>query len=272
MATQTTNKLPTASVPPQKVELNIKDNKKTANVKVKSTVINVQENTWTQGPENPAPNDSGKGKMVLTVVIIVLKFCVLGLLIAAVGLEVRSLFYSYWGYDDYLYGGYEGRIYRSLWGYYEVGEEYLFSKHKEGNWQDWKKPFIKFQCLALALGLASTLIHAILIALTFVNPHKAVKIALLVAVTLLSIGSGGLVAKTVRDFHKTRPFLGFGTNAVLPGVELQTFTQEGYTQALASGATYLSAAFLSIVLIVLTAVRHAKEPTSVTPMKTSSED
>ncbi|XP_033726867.1 uncharacterized protein LOC117316414 [Pecten maximus] len=269
MAAKTGEKIPTASVSPQQVS-----SSKTTSVKV--AVKTVQENKWTENTASITPDDSGTGNTgtgntILTVVILILKFCVLGMLIAAVGLQVQSLFNSYWGYDDYFDFGYEGRIYHSLWGFYELGDPNLFSVHKEGNWQDWKKPIIKFQCIALALGLAATLLQLILVTLTFVHPHKAVKVALLAAVILLALGGGGLVVRTVTEFKKSRPFLGFGANAISSTTILKTITQDGYTQAFASGATYIATAFLSVILIVLVVVKHAKEPTAVTPLKPPQE-
>ncbi|OWF46038.1 uncharacterized protein LOC110456264 [Mizuhopecten yessoensis] len=294
MATATSDKIPTASVQPQPIPV-VTGNRKT-NGKVKTTSITVQENKvepndekvqeikvkvpnvavtknkWTEGTESEEPRASVTGGKALTVVIIVLKFIVLGQLIAAVGLQIQSLFNSTWGYDDYLDFGYEGRIYHTLWGFYEDGDPVLFSQHKEGNWQDWKKPIIKFQCIALALGIAGTLIQVILVALTFVHPHKAVKIALLIAVILLSGGCGGLVVKTTMNFKGSRPVLGFAISAVSSTTLLQTFTHEGYTQAFVSGATYLAAALFSVILIVLTAVKHTREPTKVTPIKSTQDE
>lgn len=277
MAAKINEKIPTASVPPQQHTVS-----KTSTAK--TTTIKVKENKWTEnlkqesakgaksGNGDPDVLNADKmktGKRVLTVIIVVMKFCVLGLLIASVGLQTQCVFNSNWGYDYYFDFDIEGRIYHSLWGYRQVGADYLFTEHKEGNWQDWKKPIIKLQGIASALGLASTLIQLVLVALTFVHPHKAVKVVLLTAVALLALGSGGLIMKSVIDFKKDRKIQGYGINVIYPTTILKTVTQEGYTQAFVSGATYVSAAVLSLVLIVLVLIKHHKSPTVVTPIKTS---
>lgn len=277
MASKINEKIPTASVPPQQHTVS-----KTSTAK--TTTIKVKENKWTgnlkQESAKGANSRNGDpdvlnadkmetGKRVLTVIIVVMKFCVLGLLIASVGLQTQCVFNSNWGYDYYFDFNIEGRIYHSLWGYRQVGADFLFTEHKEGNWQDWKKPIIKLQGIASALGLASTLIQLVLVALTFVHPHKAVKVVLLTAVALLALGSGGLIMKSVIDFKKDRKIQGYGINVIYPTTILKTVTQEGYTQAFVSGATYVSAAVLSLVLIVLVLIKHHKSPTVVTPIKTS---
>ncbi|XP_060068158.1 uncharacterized protein LOC132548320 [Ylistrum balloti] len=191
-----------------------------------------------------------------------LKFVNCGLLIIAFAVHVHNMFSATWAIDHAqdTATSYEGDIQHQLFGFIQGGDKEVFTPHKEGYWQDWKKPLIKLEIVALSLGFAAVVIQGVIIFLHFLHPRKAEAIALLTSVILLSCGGGGLLIKTSMDYTNNRPAYGFRDTTMPPTFKTDVSEDIGRTEAIVCGAMYIIAGVIDVLLMLITSSKTSIKP------------
>ncbi|XP_033726868.1 uncharacterized protein LOC117316415 [Pecten maximus] len=221
------------------------------------------------GEENIHDSES-KFKKIFPKLYLGLKCVNCGVLVVAFTVHLHNLFSATWATDHGVdtATGHQGRIHHQLFGFTEEGNQDVYPLHREGYWQDWKKPLIKLEIIALSLGFTAIFVHGIIIFLHFLHPRKAEAMALLTSVVLLSCGGGGLLVKTSLDYSSTRPVYGFRDTTV-PSTFVTDITEEtGGMEAVIAGAMYFIAGVIDVMLILITSSNLPINPDVTTPTKT----
>ncbi|OWF46037.1 uncharacterized protein LOC110456262 [Mizuhopecten yessoensis] len=177
-----------------------------------------------------------------------------GVLVIAFGIHLHNLFTATWATDHGLDTptGHQGRVHHQLFGFTQDGDQDAYPLHREGYWQDWKKPLIKQEIVGLSLGFTAMFVQGIIIFLHFLHPRRAEAVALLTSVVLLSCGGGGLLIKTSMDYTNNRPVLGFKETSIPTNFVSDITEETGGKEAVVGGAVYLTAGAIDVILILIT--------------------